>query len=381
MSTHDFDPDSPRRVADTRRRWVALGVLSAAAVLLHVAALGGLNWAWPATERAPLPNSSTANATANPRVQVRVVDAPAELRPVLAPAAPVAEPLAVSEPAVPAAPMRVKVAATRAKPTPPAPSTPAADVERTPDVEPPVTAPPLLLAVNTPALAAPSASPSDDETIPHYRTRLPPATTLRYEVQRGMLRGIGDLTWRPQGEQYELKLDVRVSGLALLTQVSSGGFDAAGIAPLRFTDQRLRRSATAANFQRAADKITYSGSGSEFALRPGAQDRLSWMLQLAAIVAGDPQLAKAGAKVVMYVTGSHGDAGVWVFRCVGPEAVPVRGGSVTAIKFVREPRDAYDTTVQVWLDPQQHDLPVRATQKSGPNDEGYDLRLLEVLPG
>ena len=167
----------------------------------------------------------------------------------------------------------------------------------------------------------------------------------------------------------------------MFTASSSGGFDAAGIAPLRFTDQRLRRSATAANFQRAADKITYSGSGSEFALRPGAQDRLSWMLQLAAIVAGDPQFAKAGAKVVMYVTGSHGDAGVWVFRCVGPEAVPVRGGSVTAIKFVREPRDAYDTTVQVWLDPQQHDLPVRATQKSGPNDEGYDLRLLEVLPG
>ena len=103
------------------------------------------------------------------------------------------------------------------------------------------------------------------------------------------------------------------------------------------------------------------------------------MVQLAAIVAGEPQLAKPGAKVVMYVTGSHGDAGVWVFRCIGPEAVPARGGSVDAIKFMREPREAYDTTVQVWLDPEQHDLPVRATQKSGPNDEGYDLRLLEVV--
>ena len=46
--------------------------------------------------------------------------------------------------------------------------------------------------------------------------------------------------------------------------------------------------------------------------------------------------------------------------------------------IVREPREAHDTAVQVWLDPKRHDLPVRATQKSGANDEGYELRLLEV---
>jgi hypothetical protein len=229
--------------------------------------------------------------------------------------------------------------------------------------------------------AAPAAAPSaaaDDESIPHYRTRLPPAATLRYEVSRGMLHGTGDLVWRPQADRYELKLDFKLSGLTILSQASSGAFDAAGIAPVRFTDQRFKRGTTAANFQREADKITYSGSASEFALRSGAQDRLSWMMQLAAIVAAEPQLAKPGAKVVMYVTGAHGDAGVWVFRCIGPEAVELRGAPVNAVKFIREPREPYDTAVQVWLDPKQHDLPVRATQKSGANDEGYELRLLEV---
>jgi hypothetical protein len=236
-----------------------------------------------------------------------------------------------------------------------------------------------LNAAGPPAANSAATPRSDEDTIPHYRTKLPPAAMLRYEMQRGMLRGTGDLAWRPQGDRYELKLEAKVAGLAVLTQISSGGFDAAGVAPLRFTDQRLRRGTTAANFQRAADKISYSGTPDEFALRAGAQDRLSWMVQRAAIVAAEPQLATPGAKVVMYVTGARGDAGVWSFRCIGPEAVAARGGTIDAIKFIREPREPYDTTVQVWLDPAQHDLPVRATQKSGPNDEGYELRLLEIL--
>jgi hypothetical protein len=31
--------------------------------------------------------------------------------------------------------------------------------------------------------------------------------------------------------------------------------------------------------------------------------------------------------------------------------------------------------VQVWIDPARHYLPVRATQKSGTGDEGFELRL------
>jgi hypothetical protein len=204
---------------------------------------------------------------------------------------------------------------------------------------------------------------------------------LRYELRHGLLRGTGELAWRPRDDRYELSLDARVDGLALLAQVSSGGFDAAGLAPLRFTDRRLRRAATAANFQRAAGKISYSGAGGEFPLHPGIQDRLSWMVQLAAIVAAEPGLAQPGARVLMHVTGSRGDLGLWVFRCSGPEAVAARGASTAAIKYVREPREAHDVAVQVWLDPQQHALPVRALQTAGPGDAGYELRLLEIVPG
>jgi hypothetical protein len=231
---------------------------------------------------------------------------------------------------------------------------------------------PTLAAVTPPSDGAPA-----DEAVPHYRTRLPAATTLRYEMRRGILSGTGDLFWRPQNGHYELRFEARVSGLSVLTQVSSGAFDAHGVAPERFTDQRLRRSATAANFQRAAGKITFSGSGSEYPLRDGAQDRLTWMVQLAAIVAAEPRLAVPGGKVVMFVVGARGEGDVWSFRCIGPETVSTGEGSVAAIKFLREPREPHDTTVQVWLDPARSHLPVRALQQSG-DDEPFDLRLREI---
>jgi hypothetical protein len=364
LSTHDFDPFLPPRTA-LRRHAPRVLVLSAAAVLLHAAVLGGADWAWPSNA----PPSFRAPAV----VQVRLVEPPVVPVPALT------EP-GMTSPAPGRArpPLRAVVARLpAAAPVRPREAPPAHAV-----IEEPATEPPMQLAMAAATtVPAPASAPTlsqDDEKIPHYRTRMPPAATLRYEVSRGLLHGTGDLVWRPQADRYELKLDFRLSGLTILSQASSGAFDAAGIAPVRFTDQRFKRGTTAANFQREADKITYSGSASEFPLRSGAQDRLSWMMQLAAIVAAEPQLAKPGGKVAMYVTGAHGDAGVWVFRCVGPEAVDLQGSPVNAIKFVREPREPYDTAVQVWLDPKQHDLPVRATQKSGANDEGYELRLIEV---
>lgn len=376
--------------AGTRRRWKWLGVLSVAALLLHAAALSGVEWAWPEREVVRLPVTL---------MRVRVVDTALPPSVPTVPVPPAALPVeaVVETPLVPApVPVRALAPALRAKAPPPATEAMAAALSAVAQQTPAATAPPpdvaaapVQVALNTPAarpaapVAAPPAAapaPAGDEAIPHYRTRLPPPITLRYVMHRGMLRGTGDLVWRPQGEHYELRFDGRVAGLAVLTQVSTGAFDAAGVAPERFTDQRLRRGTTAANFQRAAGKITFSGPATEFVLRDGAQDRLSWMVQLAAIVAAEPHLATPGAKVVMYVVGSHGDADVWSFRCIGPEAVETGSGTVDAIKFVREPREAYDTTVQVWLDPLRHDLPVRATQKSGANDEGFDLRLQEALP-
>jgi len=355
---------APESGADAGRRWKALAALAALAVLLHASALGGFEWGWPQREtpRLPAPAMQVRAVVPVSRVSVFTEPMPA--------AAPVRiEPVAVAPPPAP------KPAVPAARPVAPV-EVPAVQVVATAPVvspAPPAWSPPTP----APAAAEPAAAPAE-ETVPTYRTQLPPAVTLRYDMQRGGLRGNGELQWRPGADRYELKLEGRVAGLTILTQVSQGGFDAAGIAPQRFTDRRIRRPLTAANFQREAGKITFSGPQTEYPLHAGAQDRLSWMIELGAVVAAEPALGVADAKVVLFVSGSHGDAGVWVFRCMGPDAVDSRSGSVAAIRFKREPRGLYDTTVEVWLDPKRHHLPVRALLRAGPNDDGLDLRLQDM---
>ncbi len=352
----------PEFGADARRRWKVLAVLASVALLLHASALSGLEWVWPQREapRLPAPAMQVRAVAQMPAPVAEpvpvVVPQPSEPVPVVLP--PVVKPrIAVARPVAPVEEAALLVASVAAPAAPPPPA---------------VNAPPPAPAHAEPAPAA------AEETVPTYRTKLPPAVTLRYEMQRGALRGNGELQWRPGADRYELKLEGRVAGLTVLTQLSQGGFDAAGIAPLRFTDRRIRRPLTAANFQREAGKITFSGPQTEYPLHAGSQDRLSWMIELGAVVAAEPSLGVEGAKVVMFVSGSHGDAGVWAFRCMGPDAIDLRSGSVATLRFKREPRGPYDTTVEVWLDPKRHHLPVRALQRAGPNDDGLELHLQDM---
>lgn len=230
----------------------------------------------------------------------------------------------------------------------------------------------VLAAVSAPAAA--EAVP-----IPLYRTEMPPAAMLRYEIGRGLLRGSAELTWQPEGGHYEFRLEAFLLGVTVLTQVSEGGFDAAGLAPLRFTDKRVRRAEEAANFQRDRGQITFSARSGQLALRAGAQDRLSWMIQLAAIAAANPALRREGSQVVMQVIGVHADASLWVLRCGGVERVRTDLDTVETLSFARVPDGPDDTAARIWLDPKRHYLPVRATWSSGPNDEGMDMRLREVV--
>lgn len=224
-------------------------------------------------------------------------------------------------------------------------------------------APDALQAETMLAAAAPVdalSRPPAGDALPTYPTRVPPPATLRYELRRGVLTGQGDLTWRPTPEGYELQIEGHAFGLSLLNWGSQGGFDAAGLAPRRFVDRRRGRDVRAANFQRDKGVITWSGVTSETPLAAGAQDRLSWMLQLAAIAEADPARLAAGARVLMQVAGARGDADVWTF-VVGPRGgVDVAGSRIEgALALRREPRKPFDTGVEVWLDPSRHHLPAR----------------------
>jgi hypothetical protein len=274
-----------------------------------------------------------------------------------------------------------------AKPSPPplrAPAAvPAAVIE--PEQAPPATLPeppaePALVAAVLPAQSSlePTLVATAADDVPVYPTRMPPAMTLHYDMRRGAISGTGDLQWRPTAKGYQARLEGRVAGFSILTWASQGNFDAAGIAPTRFTDQRRGKSEQAANFQRGAGKISYSGPSTEYPLMDGAQDRLSWMIQVAAIAQADPKRLAPGKRVAMFVTGARGDGDVWSFLVQGVEDVSTGSGNLRAIKLLREPRKPHDTRVEVWLAPSLHHLPVRARLSS--DDSALDLQLQTAQP-
>ena len=201
-------------------------------------------------------------------------------------------------------------------------------------------------------------------TLPIYPTRMPPAFTFAYTLTRGAVAGEVELRWQPEGDRYVASLEGREGDNALLAWRSAGGFDVAGIAPQRFVDHRRGRGALAVNFQRAAGKVTFSGPQIEHALAPGMQDRLSWMLQLAAIAAADSfRVSTVGVSLI--VVGVHGDADVWRFEPMGSETPDPAAGAASTLRLLRRPEHAYDTRAEVWLDPSRHYLPLRVRLSNG----------------
>lgn len=236
-----------------------------------------------------------------------------------------------------------------------------------------------LVAATSPAAAASSehaAALRPDVEIPIYRTQLPPPMRLAYDLRNGHLSGSGELIWRPAGHRYELTLEGSVAGLPVLTQTSSGTIDSTGISPERFLDKRLRRAMQAANFERHKRLISFSGSPHRYEWVPGTQDRLTWMLQLGAILAANPAKATAGQKITLYVAGARGEVGDWVFTFAGHEIV----GNTRAAKFAREPRRPRDHHVEVWLDTERQHAPLRARQWDDSETDAFELLLRRSDP-
>jgi hypothetical protein len=239
---------------------------------------------------------------------------------------------------------------------------------------------PTLLAVAHAASAPAAAAPDDAEVAPVYPTRLPPSAVLRFDLRRSGFSGRSELQWQnlnAQG-QYQVRLEGSVAGFRVFTWASQGRVDKAGIAPLRFTDERRGKSLQAANFQREAGKITFSGPGTEYPLVAGAQDRLSWMIQLGAVLNARSAPAAAGERLSFFVAGAKGEGEVWHFVSQGLQSVNLQGQATPAWRFTREPRKPHDTRIEVWLDPARHFLPVRYRQSSDGSNDVLDLILQEM---
>ncbi len=275
------------------------------------------------------------------------------------------------------------------------------------------------------------SSPPDAPAWPVYPTHPPPPATLRYVlVQAGghgrasasiEPTGEAELEWSRDASSFSLRIAVTTPGRGLREWQSVGGFDAAGLAPLRLAERDKGRDRRAINFDRETGHVRFSGASQVLPVAPGAQDRWSWVAQLAAVAEGanvgraptaqpgarapPPRGARAGAGAEtaasigsrparrappgttweFQVAGLRGELDRWIFRVQSDTELPPeaqqrsRAASAPAtpasrlLHVVREPERPYDLRVEAWLSPAEHHLPIGLRLSAPPGSWSFAL--------
>lgn len=235
----------------------------------------------------------------------------------------------------------------------------------------------LLLALTLPAIGAealePPATAASASTQPATAavpTRLPEPANLRYDVTaqiKGLTYHAGaDLLWQHDQDSYRLRFEFKLLSVLVRSQTSTGAVGVPGLQPLQFVD-RVRSEERSARFDRQRQQVTFSDRDKpDVALEAGAQDRLSIIFQLAALVAGEPARYPPGSRLAIQTIG-HNDAQTWHFIVAPEQTLRYQGEPLPAVKLTRELRDPKDQTVDVWFAPRLGYLPVRLkiTQQDG----------------
>jgi len=308
---------------------------------------------------------------APPAVAAAPPPAPTPLPP--APAAPSAPPPA------PPAPPQAEPAPTAAA-TPPASPPPASPAPASSATPAPTTAPPAAEATASPPVSPKpestvtkeaAANTSADETPPwlaQARFVWPASTKFIYDVI-GESKGIrfhadGDMLWRHDGKNYEMRMEIRHFLLGSKSQTSIGQLSAQGLQPKRFGDKFKQE--VAAHFDRDKGQLIFSASSNPQPLLPAAQDRLSMFAQLPALLAGTPALRQNGQQISFQVVAAR-SADIWTFQVDKQETLQLPIGAVSAWKLSRVFKGGYDQTADVWLSPAHGYLPVkvRIAQSNG----------------
>ena len=186
---------------------------------------------------------------------------------------------------------------------------------------------------------------------------LPPPMRLSYTVQADKFPFSlnSELLWSHDSKHFEARLEFSAFGQSRL-QTSRGDIAPEGLEPLRFSDKF--RSEVAAHFDRQKGKVTFSANTPDAALLAGAQDRLSILVQLAAMVASHPNAYPEATTIAIQTIGPR-EADTWLFTVGQKETLTLPGGEQTALKLVRNPRKEFDQRVELWLAPAMWYLPVR----------------------
>jgi len=215
--------------------------------------------------------------------------------------------------------------------------------------------PPPASVVGAPARGSPSAGRAPapaPSPIAQPPVALSGSATWHFAaiaLHRGaLLTGQAELDWQHDGRTYEATLRIAIPPLPAREQRSTGELDAQGLAPRRFSERS--RTEEAAHFDHDTGRIVFSGQQPAVPLRAGAQDRLSVLLQLGALLAARPEGWPEGAEVVLQ-TATAREAADWRFVVEGPQTLSLNDVPTAALKLTRAPRHEWDARLELWFVP------------------------------
>lgn len=207
-------------------------------------------------------------------------------------------------------------------------------------------------------VATDPAPPHPDEVAAAFSVdSVPGSVKLIYKVLSNKFpyKLDGELIWQLVDGRYEASLSFGAFGQTRI-QTSRGRVEKDGLAPTRFSDKY--RSEVAAHFNPTQSKVTFSANTPDVPLLSGAQDRLSVLVQLAAMAASAPARFTPGTTLSFQTVGPR-DADMWLFTVGQMESLDLPGGQLQGIKLTRNPRQTYDQKVDIWLAPALNYLPAR----------------------
>jgi hypothetical protein len=232
---------------------------------------------------------------------------------------------------------------------------------------------------------AQQSTKADTPEWPVYATHAPPSATLHYAlVQEGAASassaGSAALEWSNSANAFSLRLATTLFDRPPREWQSTGTFDAAGVAPLRLVERERGRDKRAINFDRDGGRVRFSGASGALAIAPGAQDRWSWIAQLAAIAEADAQRDRRAVAWDLQVAGLRGELERWTFQVLPPGELPpelqLQGNELSAagdrapalLHVLRAAERPYDLRIEAWLSPSLHHLPagLRMSTPPGP---------------
>jgi hypothetical protein len=165
------------------------------------------------------------------------------------------------------------------------------------------------------------------------------------------------LNWRQDGNLYDARWPLYTPRIGEHTRIVTGLLSPQGLMPvvaeLRMPEVLDMR------FDYTAQQVHFGALDADAPLRPGAQDRLSVLLQLGALLAGDAGRYPVGTRIELPAVHPSGP-GTWRFTVEAEEQVTALDDrSLPTLRLTHQPEGDNSPRIEVWLGINLEYLPVR----------------------